>query len=99
MIDNKRPTQAEIEKVRELFRAQDNKRREFAEKYGEMRPPTVIKVGDKLLSIIEGVIYQQVREGTYNVMTVLHDHALIFFGEPYLEEEEKKQLEARHPAL
>lgn len=62
MSDDKRPTQEEIAKVRAIFRAQEDKRREFAGKYGDMKPPTVIKVGDKLMSVVEGGIYMQTQE-------------------------------------
>ncbi len=78
---------------------QENRRREFTEKYGDMKPPTVIRLGDKLVSVVEGGIYQQIQGGPYNFPNVLHDHALLFFGVPYLEEEEKKPLDERHPAL
>lgn len=99
MSDNKRPTPEDIAKVMAIFRAQENKRREFTDKYGDMKPPMVIKVGDKLTSALEGGIYRQTQDGPYNFPNVLHDHALLFFGEPYLEAEERKPLNERHPAL
>jgi hypothetical protein len=98
-MNAKRPTSEEIQKVLEIFRAKEKERREFAEKYGDMKPLMVIKAGDKLMTAIEGGLYMQTREGPYNFINILHDHALLFFGEPYLEEEETKPLEQRHPAL
>ena len=78
---------------------QESRLREFAEKYGDMKSPTVIRVGDKLMSVIDGGIYQQVQGGPYNFPNILHDHALLFFGVPYLEAEETKSIGERHPAL
>jgi hypothetical protein len=99
MVEKRQLTPAEIAFFQAKFRDQELKRRAFAEQCGDMRAPTVVNLGGKLLSAIEGGIYAQVREGPYNFMTVLHDHALLFFGNPYLEEEERRPIEERHPAL
>ena len=76
-----------------LFRAKEKQRLEFAEKYGDMRVPQVVRAGNKLYSAIEGGIYAQTYEGDYNFTNIPHDHALIFFGVHYLEDEEKRSLE------
>ena len=99
MAKNHPPTQEEIAGAMALFRAKEKQRLEFAEKYGDMRAPQVVRAGNKLYSAIEGGIYVQTYEGDYNFPNILHDHALIFFGVHYLEDEEKRPLSQRHPAL
>ena len=99
MAKNTPQTQEEIAGAMALFRAKEKQRLEFAEKYGDMRVPQVIRAGNKLYSAIEGGLYAQTYEGDYNFSNVLHDHALLFFGVPYLENEEKRPLGQRHPAL
>ena len=98
MSDKRQLTPAEMIFFQTAFRAQELKRRKFAEKYGEGRAPMVVDLGGKLVSMIEGRLTPSVGRAV-NFMTVLHDHALLFFGEPYLEEEEKRSIEERHPAL
>ena len=99
MGKNHPPTQEEIARAMTHFRAKEKQRLEFAEKYGDMRVPQVVRAGNKLYSAIEGGLYAQTYEGDYNFPNVLHDHALLFFGVPYLEDEEKRPLGQRHPAL
>jgi hypothetical protein len=99
MTERKHLSAAEAAFFQAKFRTQEFERRAFAEQYGEARAPMVVSVGGKLVSALEGGLYAQTREGPYNFMTVLHDHALMFFGVHYLEEEEKRPIEERHPAL
>lgn len=54
---------------------------------------------DKMMVAIGGSLYLQTREGPYNFLHAIHDHALQFFGESMLDAEERKPLEHRHPAL
>lgn len=89
-----------IERAKKIFQEKDRKQRDFIEKYGHVRVPAVIKAWEgKTISILEGVIYQQTRDQPYNFVNVLHDHALIFFGNDFLEAEESKAFESRHPAI
>ncbi len=99
MTIDRKPTPTEIAQVMAIFRAKDEKKRVFADMYGDMRPPIVIKHGGKLMTAFEGGIYLQTQEGPYNFVNVLHDHALMFFGVPYLEAQERKEINERHPAL
>ena len=93
------PTAEEIAAVMAIFREKDHKRKEFAGKYGNMRPPMVVQVGDDVYTAIEGGLYHRKHVGSATFMHVLHDHALMFFGVPYLEAEEMLLMELRHPAL
>lgn len=99
MTNARKPTPEEIAHVMAIFRAKEEKRRAFANAHGDMRPPMVIKYDGKLMTALEGAIYLQTQEGPYNFVNILHDHALLFFGVPYLEAEERKPLDERHPAL
>lgn len=58
-----------------------------------------VKMGDKRMVVIGGSIYKQTRDGPYTFMHAIHDNALEFFGVPYMETEEAKPFEQRHPAL
>jgi len=73
---------AKIAHVMAIFRAKDGKRRAFAETYGDMRPPMVVKHDGKLMTVFEGSIYRQSQEGPCNFVNILHDHALMFYGVP-----------------
>jgi hypothetical protein len=50
----------------------------------------LVKAWGKILTTIEGGPYEQTREGPYNFLNAIHDHALLFFGLPFLELEETK---------
>jgi hypothetical protein len=56
-------------------------------------------MGDKWFVVIGGAIYKQTQEGPYGFVNVIHDHALTFFGTPFLEGEEAKPFKERHPAI
>ena len=77
----------------------ERKERNFIERYGHARVPVCAKMGDKWLVIVGGGIYKQTQEGPYGFMNVIHDHALLFFGVPFLEAEEAKPFAERHPAI
>lgn len=82
------------------YSGKERQRREFAEAYGHIRPPMAVKVfNGKMMVAIGGDLYLQTRDGPYNFLHAIHDHALQFFGESMLEAEEKKLFEHRHPAL
>lgn len=56
-------------------------------------------MGDKRMIVIGGAIYKQTQERPYGLMNVVHDCGLEVFGIPYLEEQERRPLQERHPAL
>lgn len=87
------------EKVIQIFQKKEKEKQLFEEKYGHARPPISVKMDGKVLSVVGGSIYMQTREGRYTFLHLLHDHALLFFGTDYLEQEEGKPLELRHPAI
>jgi hypothetical protein len=88
-----------IAKVRQLFKEKEDQRRSFLARYGHARLPVSAMMGDKRMIVIGGSIYKQTQEGLYSFVNVLHDCGLDLFGVPYLEAEEAKPLEERHPAL
>ncbi len=98
-MNNTPPSKDEIAEVIKIFREKEQKRLDFVERYGHMRLPMVQKVGDKVFTAIEGSLYKQVQEGPYGFMNIIHDHALHFFGDAFLEVEESKPFDQRHPAI
>lgn len=88
-----------LAEVTKIFKEQEQARVAFAEKHGHARPPMSVKMGDKRMVVVGGSIYQQIQEGPYNFVNVVHDCGLEIFGIPYLEQQEQLPLEERHPAL
>ena len=88
-----------LAKVARLFRHKEQKHQAYQQKHGHARPPMSTMMGDKRVIVIGGAIYKQAQEGPYQFMNVIHDCGLEIFGVPYLEEEENKPLQERHPAL
>lgn len=88
-----------VEEVARCFRDQDNRRREYFERHGHSRVPVCTKFGDKWVVAVGGGIYKQTQEGPYGFMSAIHDHALVFFGDSFLEAEEEKLFLERHPAI
>jgi len=58
-----------------------------------------VMMGDKRMTVIGGAIYKQTQEGSYSFGNQIHDCGLEVFGVPYLEEQERRPLQERHPAL
>lgn len=88
-----------IREVTEMFASKERERKVFQDRYGFARPPMATKMGDKWMIAIGGFIYKQTREGKYNFVNALHDHALHFFGDAYINAEQLKPFESRHPAI
>ncbi|MGU7770552.1 hypothetical protein ACV229_10275, partial [Burkholderia sp. MR1-5-21] len=76
-----------------------DRERTFIERYGHARMPVCCRFDDKWIVAVGGSLYRQVQDDPYDFTNVIHDHALLFFGEPFLEAEEKKPLAQRHPAM
>jgi hypothetical protein len=93
------PTPEEFAAVREIFRRREQNRLDFVERYGHIRPPMGHVMNGHTLAVVGGRIYKQLNAGPYGVVDLIHDNALTFFGEPYLEAEERKAPADRHPAL
>jgi len=88
-----------VREVRRQFAAKANARRRFEERYGFARPPMATKMEDKWIIAIGAWIYKQTKEGDYNFVNALHDHALDFFGTTFVDQEEAKPVASRHPAM
>ena len=88
-----------LAKVAQHFRSEEQKRQAYQQKHGYARPPMSAIMGDKRIVVIGGAIYKQTQEGPYGFMNVCHDAGLEVFGIPYLEEQEERPLQERHPAL
>ena len=74
-------------------------RERFRERYGFARPPVATKMGDKWMMAIGGSIYRQTKEGGYNFVNAIHDHALSFFGPELVAEQTAIPFERMHPAM
>lgn len=59
----------------------------------------MLDMPDGAITAVGNMLYKQTRAGEYTFLHAVHDHALLFFGESYLEEQEKMLLSSRHPAL
>jgi hypothetical protein len=100
MLTKNTPPKELLQKVRKIFQEKEAKRQAFIERHGHIKPPNVIRCFDnKTASVLDGGIYFQTRETTYYFSNVIHDHALIFLGNEFLESEEAKPFELRHPAM
>ena len=88
-----------VNKAKEIFRQRDENRQRFVEQFGHIRVPQFLEMPDGAVTAIGSSLYKQTRPGDYTFLHAVHDHALLFFGETYLEEQEKKPLHLRHPAL
>jgi hypothetical protein len=88
-----------IKKVTRLFQEKEKKEKDFLDKFGHARKPNFIKSGDTAYVAIGNEIFKQSRPGEYNFVNAVHDYALHFFSVPYLEEQEAKPYEDRHPAM
>lgn len=88
-----------IAEVTRRFARADSDRRAFEEAYGLARPPVATKMGDKWFIAIGGSIYKQTKEGGYNFVNALHDHALSFFGTEFVDAQGAKPFSERHPAM
>lgn len=98
-ITMKKSNEKQIEEVREIFRQKTQRRKDFVDQYGQLRPPTAVTMQGKATFIIDGSIYMQAKEGPYSFVNAIHDYALIFFGEQYLEQQERLNYPDRHPAI
>lgn len=88
-----------VREIQRKFASQDLQRRLFQERYGFARPPVAAKSGDKWMIVIGSKIYKQTRDGSYNFVNAVHDHALEFFGTEFVDQEEAKPFADRHPAM
>lgn len=97
---NKNPlSEAEIAKILAHFRQIEDEKKRFVDAHGHARPPMSWNLDGKRLIVIGGSIYKQTREGPYTFLHAVHDTGLDFFGVPYMEVEEAKPFEQRHPAI
>jgi len=88
-----------VRKAKETFRQKGENRKIFAEKFGYIRIPQILKMPYGVVTTVGGSLYKQTRPGNYTFLHAVHEHALLFFGESYLEKQENKPLHLRHPAL
>lgn len=72
---------------------------EFIKLHGHVQPPVTAELHGKVYIRIGNSIYKQERDGPYNFINAVHDHALHFFGDNLLEAEEAKPLGDRLPPL
>jgi hypothetical protein len=94
-----KPTEEQIAAVIRFFREKERRQRDFFEQFGRARMPQLTKMGDKAWVVIGGEIYRQNYDGPYGFMNAIHDNALHFFGDAYLDLQEAKPFDKRHPAI
>lgn len=92
-------TKALLANLAEKIEIDTRLRDEYTQEYGHARRPVGVEMNGKMWVAIDGVIYQQVQDGSYNFVNAIHDHALHFFGDDVLDAEESKALHLRHPAI
>jgi hypothetical protein len=88
-----------IREAKRKYKKWDEYQKQFVEQFGHIHIPQMLDMPDGVVTRIGDTVYKQTRSGSYTFLHVVHDHALLFFGEEYLEEQEKKSPEMRHPAL
>lgn len=90
---------AALSDLRKKFREDGLAREEYVRTYGHVRRPIGVQMDGKMWMAHAGGIFEQVREGSYNFVDALHDHALHFFGDEMLDAQESVPLHGRHPAI
>lgn len=90
---------ASLSEVREKFREDGMAREQYVQTYGHVRRPVGVLMDGKIWMAHAGQIFEQIREGPYNFVDALHDHALHFFGDEILDLQESMPLHKRHPAI
>ncbi|MGH8596677.1 MAG: hypothetical protein ACREXT_08475, partial [Gammaproteobacteria bacterium] len=64
-----------------------------------MRQPISVDFQGGKVFAIGGSIYRQARDGPYGLIDAIHDHAMAFFGEAFIDAEALKAIADRHPAV
>ncbi|MEX2615918.1 MAG: SEC-C domain-containing protein [Alphaproteobacteria bacterium] len=82
-----------------IFQEKVNTRELFIGNHGHIRKPQLLKMGDRHIVTIGNQIFQQINPGPYNFVNAIIDCALHVFGDIFLEAEENKPFEDRHPAI
>ncbi len=82
-----------------IFREKEKVREIFISEHGHIRKPQVMKMGDRHIVAIGNQIFRQANPGPYNFVNAILDYALLVFGDEFLEKEEGKPFEDRHPAI
>lgn len=82
-----------------LFQEKERARKLFLAEHGHIRKPQLLKVGDKHIIAVGSELFAQTDPGPYNFINAILDYALHVFGDEFLEEEENKPFEDRHPAI
>ncbi|PCK00087.1 MAG: hypothetical protein COA45_04195 [Zetaproteobacteria bacterium] len=82
-----------------IFREKEEARKVFIGEHGHIRKPQLFKMGDRNIVAIGNQLFRQTNPGPYNFVNAIIDYALYIFGDDYLEAEENKPFEDRHPAI
>ena len=88
-----------IQKAQKTFSEKEGKHQAFIKQYGHIRIPQMIDIWGGKVTTIGGSTFKKTRSGNYTFLHVVHDYALLFFGEEYLIKQESMPTEKRHPAL
>ncbi len=82
-----------------IFQEKQQVREIFISKHGQINKPQLLKMGDSNIVAIGNQIFRQANPGPYNFINAIVDYALHVFGNAFLEAEENKPFENRHPAI
>ncbi|RYD50771.1 MAG: hypothetical protein EOP52_13195 [Sphingobacteriales bacterium] len=83
----------------QIFQKKKNEEEAFIEKYGHIRKPQMIRMGDRHVVAIGNQIFTQTNPGPYNFVNAVHDYTLHIFGDDFLAKQESLPYEKRHPAI
>ncbi len=82
-----------------VFQKKEKAREIFISEHGHIRRPQLLKSGDRHIVAIGNQLFRQINPGPYNFVNAVIDYALHVFGDDFLETEENKPFEDRHPAI
>jgi hypothetical protein len=85
--------------VARYFAERNRAEAEYVERYGAARQPITVDFNGKEMMVIGGSIVTQSRDGPYGFTDLIHDHALHFLGDAFIDAETFKPSGDRHPAV
>lgn len=93
------PKELAVQGAVKIFRDKEEKRHQFQHEHGHIRKPQIVEIDGKHLVCVGNQIFMQKEAVPYNFVNAIHDYALHFIGDGFLDSEESKAYEDRHPAI
>lgn len=88
-----------FEEIEKAIKNDQEDRENYQAQYGYINRPVATNIDGRIYMRLEDGIYELSETSDYNFVNAIHDHALHFFGNDFLDEEDKKELNSRHPAI